>query len=372
LTAVLVAASVAIAAAAASLALTRPAHGDLDADLRSRLQADYAEGARAGGLAPLDVRVVEVAREDEGRLEDDARVEIVPVFYVTPPVPGDDTTDEDIFVTPPPTPAPEAPDATPAPTAPGSLTRTPTPRPGETPRPTAVATPGPGPTLPPGATPTQAPARTPTPQPTPVPTPPPTSPPTPAPTPTPTPPPVPNWALYFHNNPSPPNGDTVAQPVLPCDAAAPVAATLYNYDSDRNSAPGTTIAKGGSGPGETDPARYQTWQTAPLPADLTLQGSVQVELWAAVKGFAIDKAGVARVYVRDISGGAPVTIASGVTVVSSSSPGFVRRGIAFNLSPYTVVAGHQLEVKVIVMGNSDDDLWFAYDTTAYASRIAGY
>jgi hypothetical protein len=43
-----------------------------------------------------------------------------------------------------------------------------------------------------------------------------------------------------------------------------------------------------------------------------------------------------------------------------------------SIAPYTVPAGHELELKVIVASNSGDDMWFAYDTASYRSRIAGY
>jgi hypothetical protein len=367
----LIAMCITLAAVAATIALVRPAHAQLEADLRSHLSADYSPNSGQRPLAPLDRRIVEIARDDESRLNSDTEAEIVHVFYVTPPDPNDETTPEDIFVTPPPTPTPEPPGATPVPTAPTSLTRTPTPGPGETPRPTATATPGPGPTLPPGATPTPTPkpaTPTPSPAPTPTPTPPPTQPPTP----TPTPPPVPSWALYFHHNPSPPTGNSTSQPISPCNGTAPAPGTLYNYDTEYDLGPGRHVAKGGSGPDEVDGAKYQAWRTGPLASNFTLSGNVRVELWTAMENFAVGTAGTARVYVRDISGGAPVIIAQGVTVVSSATPGWVYRSVSLSTAGYTVPSGHELEVKIIVLNSSNDDLIFAYDTAAYPSRIAGY
>jgi hypothetical protein len=353
LAALLIAMCITLAAVAATIALVRPAHGQLDADLRSHLSADYAGGS-GQALAPLEQRIVDIARDDESSLNEGGEAEIVPIFYVTPPNPDERTTPDDIFVSPSPTPAGEA-DATPAPIAPDTATRTPTPGPGETPRLTATPTPGPAATPPPGATPAPTPKKTP-----------------PPPTPTPTPAPVPNWALYFHHIPSPPTGNTTSQPLSSCNAAAPAAGTLFNYDTEYDVGPGRHIGRGGSGPDETDGAKYQAWRSGPLPAPFTLQGSVRVELWAAMESFAVGTAGTARVYVRDISGGAPVTIAQGVTVVNSPNAGWVYRAVAMNIAGYTVPAGHELEVKVIVMGSSADDIIFAYDTAAYPSRIAGY
>jgi hypothetical protein len=372
---------VCLAAAAATLALIRPAQARLDTDLRSSLMADYSANA-SQPLAPLDQRIVDIALTDETGLTSNPEAEIVPIFYINPPDPNDNTTDDDIFVTPPPTPTPEPPGATPAPTAPESLTRTPTPRPGETPRPgvtpgpgvtprpNVTPTPSPAPTLPPGVTPAPTPKKTPTPVPTATPSPAPT--PVPTSTPTPPPPPIPDWSLYLHNNPSPPPGNTAAQPILPCDAEVPPGLTLYNYDTNFDSAPGRSIKKGGSGPGETDLLRYQSWRSGPQPLSFTLSGSVVVEFWAAMKDFRTDKVGVVRAYLFDVSGGSSVLITEGVTVLAPSTAGWHYRGIGLSIPSYTIPAGNELELKLIVDSTSGDDMWFAYDTISYPSRIAGY
>ncbi len=36
---------------------------------------------------------------------------------------------------------------------------------------------------------------------------------------------------------------------------------------------------------------------------------------------------------------------------------------------YTVAANRLLRIKVIVGPNAGDDMWFAYDTTSYQSRL---
>jgi hypothetical protein len=36
---------------------------------------------------------------------------------------------------------------------------------------------------------------------------------------------------------------------------------------------------------------------------------------------------------------------------------------------YTIPAGHSLEITLIVPNSSQEDLWIAYDTLAYRSRI---
>jgi len=71
--------------------------------------------------------------------------------------------------------------------------------------------------------------------------------------PTPTPSPGTDLILYLHNNPTPPEGDTESHDILPMDPDQPRAPVLYNYDVDRDASPGPLIAKGGSGPHESDP-----------------------------------------------------------------------------------------------------------------------
>jgi len=39
------------------------------------------------------------------------------------------------------------------------------------------------------------------------------------------------------------------------------------------------------------------------------------------------------------------------------------------LSELPLLSGHYFELKLLVDGESDDDMWFAYDTTSYDSKI---
>jgi hypothetical protein len=172
--ALLVAISIAMAAVAATIAVARPARAELDADLQSRLSADYSAGFETERFGPLDPRVVDIARNDERGLISDPDAEIVQVFYVRPPDPSDPADPEDIFVSPPATPTPASDEETPEPTSgngSGTPVRTPTPGPGVTQAPTTTS----------GATKTPKPNVTPPPTPvvTPTPSPPPTASPTP-------------------------------------------------------------------------------------------------------------------------------------------------------------------------------------------------
>jgi outer membrane biosynthesis protein TonB len=358
--ALLVAISISLAAVAATFAVARPARAELDAYMGSYINADYSVGAGSDTVAPLDPRIIEIARNDEAGLSSNPNAEIVDVFYVNPPDPNDDSDNNDIFVNPPATPAPNQ-TPTPAPTPlPDGSTITPSPKPGETPKPT----------LPPGttATPTPRPGTTtPTPKPSSAtPTPAPTPPPTPAPTPTPTPAPTPG-VYYLHNNPSPPSGNTVSQHDLSCDTTVPIAPTLYNYDTDQDSGPGRRIVRGGSGPGETDNQRHQHWTTPASPVAVTISGNVRVDLWAAAKDFNTGTTIHGTVYLSDVFGASRTVLAQAGFAFQGAST-WSQQTVLMGMI-YTLPAGHSLELMVISPGTSADDLWLAYDTAGYRSRF---
>ena len=337
----LVAMSVVLAGVASALALARPDAERLDADLASLIRADYSADPEGTTLAPLDKGIIDVARQDEDNLREISGVEIVPVFVLDDP--GDGTlTPGDGGSTPG--------DGGSSPDDGGST-------PGA-----GGSTPGDG-----GGTPGDgggSPGSTPTPTPTPAPAP------APGPTPTPKPPPPPSgsWTFYLHNNPSPPTGNTASQPVLPIDLTAPTATWLRNYDTDRDGVPGLLIAKGGSGAGETNPVKHQAWRSPVLASDLTIQGTVVVELWSAMKNFNPTKGGTVSVYLRDFDGSGYVTIAA-ASRDQGGSAGWGLKTFDLSLGSYALSAGHMLELKVIVEGSSDDDMWFAFDTSAYPSRV---
>jgi hypothetical protein len=152
----LTAMSVVVSGVASTLALGRAQVGVLDADLASKIDADYSADPTGTRLAPLDAEIGEAVRQDELRLEDkNDDVEIVDVFYVDPPENTADEGDPESGTETPggsPTPGPEAgssavPGITPAPRS--TPTPTPTPKsapdstPPRTPAPTAAPTPAP-------------------------------------------------------------------------------------------------------------------------------------------------------------------------------------------------------------------------------------
>ncbi|MDZ7591764.1 MAG: DUF6701 domain-containing protein [Rubrivivax sp.] len=154
-------------------------------------------------------------------------------------------------------------------------------------------------------------------------------------------------------------------------AAAPTATTLTNFDSSRDSSPGLLIAKGGSGASESDSTKYQRWLSPT--GGLTLSGSVELRLWSAMKDFSTGKAGSVTAYLRDCnsSGGSCTAIASKTLTVANwnTSAAWVLRTISFGTVTYTIGATRTLELKIIVASGAGDDMWFAYDTTTYATVL---
>ncbi|HZI65092.1 MAG TPA: hypothetical protein VFF17_00870 [Thermoanaerobaculia bacterium] len=153
---------------------------------------------------------------------------------------------------------------------------------------------------------------------------------------------------------------------------APTAATLFNYDTDRDGFPGRLIQKGSSGVGETDISKYQNWISDPLASPLAAGGTVNVTFFSAVKDFGQNKAGSVTVFLRDANGTSATNICSGTLTLSNWQGGsstWVSRTVSFNCGSYTIPAGRRLEVKLVVAAAAGDDMWFAYDTTSYPSEV---
>jgi hypothetical protein len=155
------------------------------------------------------------------------------------------------------------------------------------------------------------------------------------------------------------------------DPVLPTASTLYNYDVDRDGSPGLVIAKGGSGPDESDPAKRQAWRTSVFPAAATIQGNATVKLWSAIKDFNSNHVGVATVYLRDCDGSNCVELGSDtVTMNPQAGSTWTLQTFSVPIDAYTLAPGHSLELVVVVDASSDDAMWFAYDTNAHKSRVS--
>ena len=178
--------------------------------------------------------------------------------------------------------------------------------------------------------------------------------------------------LYLHNDPTPPTGDTTFQAILPLDQNAPSATTLYNYDN-LDAFPGRLIEKGASGPTEADATKFQAWRTVPLTSDLTVGGGVvSVVLWTGIKDFNPGVPGSVTIFLRHFDGLSYTEIGQGSRTVpdwQGGSSSWISRNITITGVNYTIPAGHQLEVKLIVDASSGDHMWIAYDTVSYDSRV---
>jgi hypothetical protein len=176
---------------------------------------------------------------------------------------------------------------------------------------------------------------------------------------------------YLNNNPSPPAGDTNAQPILPMNPGVPTQATLFNYDQDRDSQAGLLILSGGAGADESDATEHQVWRSGALLGDLHLS-SVEIDFWSAVPDFTLGTTGSATLYLRDFDGFSHTEIGDDLVFDGDwqgASGTFVQRTASVAPLDYTIREGDQLEVKLIVDASAVNDMWFAYDTSTHPARV---
>ena len=155
------------------------------------------------------------------------------------------------------------------------------------------------------------------------------------------------------------------------DAVLPVVPILCNYDVDRDDREGLLIVKGGNSPDEPDNAKHQHWLTPVFPVAATIEGSATVKLWTAMKDFDPAKGGAVTVYLRDCEGWDCVELGSDTVARANWQAGSSWTLETFNvpIDTYTLAPGRSLELVVVVDASSDDDMWFAYDTNNYKSRV---
>jgi hypothetical protein len=181
--------------------------------------------------------------------------------------------------------------------------------------------------------------------------------------------------FYLHNDPTPPVGDTPSHVNLPMDSTIPVAATLFNYDTDRDNKPGLLVQKSPNGILETDPKKYQVWRSAPLPEDLVIEEDSSVDFWAAVRNFEGGKRGEVMVFLRDRDPGTGgyAEIGSGTVFDPNwhqNAVGvFANNNITIADPDYIIPAGHQLEAKFVIDEKAQEHMWFAYDTVLHPAVV---
>ncbi|MEX2651550.1 MAG: hypothetical protein WD473_03760 [Acidimicrobiia bacterium] len=161
-------------------------------------------------------------------------------------------------------------------------------------------------------------------------------------------------------------------PKADLSTAAPTSGSLPNYDPAQDSEPGRKLDKSDGGWNESDSGKYQLW-VAPQGV-VAIDGQVTLTFWSAMKDFEEDKGGRVEAFLLDCSpaGDSCVLIDQGSTESDPWSPsGFwVSNTIDFGSVTYSIADNRSLAIKVIVGSDSDDDMWFAYDTTSYPSRLS--
>jgi CSLREA domain-containing protein len=170
-------------------------------------------------------------------------------------------------------------------------------------------------------------------------------------------------------------GDT-SPPFSDLESAAPTDAVWdadNNYDPTRDAEPGRVIQKDNASASQSDATKHHTWTVAAPVGGLAIANEpVTLTLWTAMKDFAPGKSGTVTAYLLDL---ATATATSGTLIAQATIPSkpwgtsWREETLDFGLVTHTVAAGRHLGVKLVVGNASDDDLWFAYDATAYPSRL---
>jgi hypothetical protein len=154
--------------------------------------------------------------------------------------------------------------------------------------------------------------------------------------------------------------------------AAPTSGSLPNYDPTRDSEPGRKLDKSDEGWTEGDVGKYQLW-VAPKGV-VAIDGQVTLTFWSAMKDFEEDKGGRVEAFLLDCNpgGNSCVLIDQGSRESDpwSASGTWVSNTIDFGSVTYSIADNRSLAIKVVVGDDSDDDMWFAYDTTSYPSRLS--
>lgn len=172
--------------------------------------------------------------------------------------------------------------------------------------------------------------------------------------------------LYYLTNPG--TGNTSSSATLPFGLGPVDSGSLPNFDTDENSDQGLTIKKDGSGLTTSDTTKYQEW-TLVFGTETAIDGTAALTVWVAATTFDTGKQ-IELQAALDLCN--PGCSRLGVDSWSASSQaGFQAAVITFGPVTTTAPAGSTLKLRVAVGDDvGDTDAWFAYDTTAYPSRVA--
>lgn len=154
--------------------------------------------------------------------------------------------------------------------------------------------------------------------------------------------------------------------------AAPTSGSLPNYDPGQDSDPGRKLDKSDEGWNEDNPGKHQLW-VAPK-GEMTIDGQVTLTFWSAMKDFDQDKGARVEAFLLDCNPGGSTCVlidqGSRESYPWSASASWVSKTIDFGSVTYSIAENRSLAIKVVVGDDSDDDMWFAYDTTSYPSRLS--
>lgn len=178
--------------------------------------------------------------------------------------------------------------------------------------------------------------------------------------------------LYLHNDPSPPDDDTDSHDTLPMDDDEPTEDDLYNYDENRDNKDGLRIRRGGDDFDEDSSSRHQRWRSDTFDRETRINGEPRLIFWSAMKNFDDNEQGRVRAYLAATNGSDEAWIIQGTENHSNWQDGsstWVRYTLEFDDEPDDIPAGYRLELVIVVRNASDDDMWFAYDTEDYETRL---
>ncbi len=151
----------------------------------------------------------------------------------------------------------------------------------------------------------------------------------------------------------------------------PTAGSLPNYDANRDSAPGLLLQKTSKGWKENDASKHEVWVSSTTGQDIDAQ--VSLTFWSAMKDFNDEKRGRVEAYLLDCNAAGASCSLVGQAVAEtepwSESGSWKMAILEFGSVTHTMAANRALAVKLVVGDDSDDDMWFAYDTTTYPSRL---
>ena len=183
------------------------------------------------------------------------------------------------------------------------------------------------------------------------------------------------WAFYLHNNPTPPTANTTSQVNLAMNATVPTAATLYQYSTDCAARAGRRLTLAAPSPTQATVCDYVNWRTAAVTAAMTLSGTVKIgHLGHDRHANREPHRSAGRLLARLQPDGrrlCPDRQRHGHLCVPRGSHHLLpERAITATITgTYTLVAGHELEVKVEASNAGQNNMLVAYDTAAYPSYL---